>query len=289
MKTCEPLLSLRLSIGYRGRPAVLREASFCVERGEIVGLVGESGSGKSSLALAILRLLHLKGGTATGEIRFNGRDLASLPESEMRTVRGREIGLVPQSPATSLNPALRLGTLLDETWLAHANNRTGDRRQSYFLDLLDSVSLPAEKSFLRRYPRQLSVGQAQRMLIAMAILHRPALVIADEPTSALDAVTQTEILKLFTRLNSGLNMAVLYISHDLLSVSSLCHKVAILHEGEVVEFGSTEQIFRDPAHPYTRRLIDAIPKNPYGCNVAQTASGEKVAVGKPWDRRLSLV
>jgi ABC-type dipeptide/oligopeptide/nickel transport system ATPase component len=289
MKTCEPLLSLRLSINYRGRPAVLREASFSVERGEIVGLVGESGSGKSSLALSILRLLHLKGGMATGEIRFNGRNLASLPESEMRMVRGREIGLVPQSPGTSLNPALRLGTLLDETWLAHANNGCGDRRQGYFLDLLDSVSLPPEKSFLRRYPTQLSVGQAQRMLIAMAILHRPALVIADEPTSALDAVTQTEILKLFTRLNSGLKMAVLYISHDLLSVSSLCHKVAILHEGEIVEFGSTEQIFRDPAHPYTRRLIDAIPKNPYACNVAQTASGEKVAVGKPWDRRLSLV
>ena len=289
MKTCGPLLSIRLSIGYRDKPAVLRDASFSVERGEIVGLVGESGSGKSSLALAILRLLHLKGGTANGEIRFNGRDLASLPECEMRTVRGREIGLVPQSPGTSLNPALRLGTLLEETWLAHANKGCADRRQSHFLDLLDSVSLPAEKSFLRRYPTQLSVGQAQRLLIALAILHRPQLVIADEPTSALDAVTQTEILKLFTRLNSGLNMAVLYISHDLLSVSSLCHKVAILHEGEIVEFGSTEQIFRDPAHPYTRRLIDAIPKNPYACNVAQTASGEKVSTGKPWDRRLSLV
>ena len=131
------------------------------------------------------------------------------------------------------------------------------------LKLLASVSLPAEESFLRRYPRQLSVGQAQRLLIAMAILHRPALLIADEPTSALDVITQSEILRLFARLNRVLRMGILYISHDLLSIASLCCRIEILHEGEIVECGETEQIFRSPAHPYTRRLIAALPRNPF--------------------------
>jgi len=256
-----PLLSVRLSVDYPAKTAVLHDASFDVEPGEILGLVGESGSGKSTLALAILRLVGYRGGHVTGEVRFQDRDLVRFSEREMRRVRGREIAFVPQSPATSLNPSLRIGTHLNEAWIAHANGAVNLRRAN-FLSLLESVSLPAEESFLDRYPSELSVGQAQRLLIAMAILHKPALLIADEPTSALDVVTQAEVLKLFSRLNQGLNMAVLYISHDLLSVSSLCHRVAILHGGEIVEFGSTEQIFRDPRHPYTRRLIDAIPKNP---------------------------
>jgi ABC-type dipeptide/oligopeptide/nickel transport system ATPase component len=257
-----PLLSVRLSVDYPAKPAVLRDACFDVEPGEILGLVGESGSGKSTLALAILRLLGYRGATVSGEIQFQGNDLACTADREMRKVRGRQIGFVPQSPGTSLNPALRIGTHLNEAWAAHANGAM-DQRRTNFLSLLESVSLPAEEPFLKRYPRELSVGQAQRLLIAMAILHRPALVIADEPTSALDVVTQAEILKLFSRLNQGLKMAVLYISHDLLSVSSLCHRVAILHEGEIVEVGDTEQIFRDPQHPYTRRLIEAVPKNPF--------------------------
>lgn len=257
-----PLLSVRLSVDYPGKAAVLRDARFDVEPGEILGLVGESGSGKSTLALAILRLLAYRGGKVTGEIRFQDRDLTTLTESEMRIIRGREIAFVPQSPSTSLNPSLRIGTHLNEAWVAHANGAVS-RRRANFLSLLESVSLPAEDSFLTRYPGELSVGQAQRLLIAMAMLHKPALVVADEPTSALDVVTQAEILKLFGRLNQGLKMAVLYISHDLLSVSSLCHRVAILSGGQIVEFGPTEQIFRDPRHPYTRRLIDAVPRNPF--------------------------
>jgi ABC-type dipeptide/oligopeptide/nickel transport system ATPase component len=233
-----------------------------VEPGEILGLVGESGSGKSTIAMAILRLLNMRGAQVSGDIHFQGRNLVSMTEREMRKVRGCEIALVPQSPLTSLNPALRIHTHLDETWIAHANGPSEVRRPQ-FLKLLESVSLPAEDAFLDRYPGELSVGQAQRLLIAMAILHRPALVVADEPTSALDMVTQAEILKLFSHLNNGLKMAVLYISHDLVSVSSLCHRVAILHGGAIVEFGPTEQIFRDPQHAYTRRLIEAAPKMPW--------------------------
>jgi peptide/nickel transport system ATP-binding protein len=262
MNGSKPLLSVRLSAGYPGGTAVLRDARFEVQPGEILGLVGESGSGKSTLALAILRLLGYRGGSVSGEIRFQDQDLMALPEREMRRVRGRQIGFVPQSPGSSLNPALRVGTQLNEAWTAHANGALARRREN-FLSLLDSVSLPAEESFLGRYPGELSVGQAQRLLLATAILHKPSLVIADEPTSALDVVTQAEILKLFSGLNQRLNMAVLYISHDLLSVSSLCHRVAILHDGEIVECGNVEQIFRAPKHPYTRRLIEAMPRNQF--------------------------
>jgi len=257
----DPLLTLHLSVDYAGKPGALKNASLQIERGEVLGLVGQSGSGKSTLALAILKLLS-PASVCTGEILFQNRDLLTLSEREMRRIRGREIGLVLQSPLSSLNPSLRVGTQLMEAWKAHANGPAGKAR-AYQLDVLKSVSLPAEEGFLRRYPRQLSVGLAQRVLLAMSILHRPALLIADEPTSALDAITASEILQLFGQLNRELQMTILYVSHDLLSVASLCHRVAILHEGEIVECAKTEQIFRAPAHPYTRRLIAALPRNLY--------------------------
>lgn len=256
-----PLLSLDLSVDYPGKPGVLRHAAFDMAAGEIVGLVGQSGSGKSTLALAILKLLNLKGGRAEGVIRFRGRDLMALSEREMRSIRGREISLVLQSPLASLNPALRINTQLLEAWRAHCAD-AGAAWKARVMELLESVSLPAEESFLRQYPRQLSVGLAQRVLIALAILHRPPLLIADEPTSALDVVTQADILALFGRLSRELNMGVLFISHDLLSVASLCHRVAILHQGEIVEFAETARIFQSPAHPYTQQLISALPAMP---------------------------
>ena len=262
MTSPDPLLALNLSVDYTGKPGVLKNAALQINRGEVLGLVGQSGSGKSTLALAISRLLSPATARCTGEILFQNRDLMALSEQEMREVRGREIGLVLQSPLSSLNPSLRVGTQLMEAWRAHADGPR-DKARTYQLDVLKSVSLPADESFLRRYPRQLSVGLAQRVLVAMSILHRPALLIADEPTSALDAITASEILQLFGQLNQDLKMTILYVSHDLLSIASLCHRVAILHEGEIVECAKTEQIFRSPAHPYTRRLIAALPKNPF--------------------------
>jgi ABC-type dipeptide/oligopeptide/nickel transport system ATPase component len=256
-----PLLSVHISVDYPGRPGVLENLSLEMQGGEVLGLVGQSGSGKSTLALAILRLLSLKGGSVRGDVQFAGRNLMQLPEREMRELRGREISLVLQSPLTALNSVLRVGKQLAEAWRAHSSE-AGRARAHALASALESVSLPSDEGFLRRYPSQLSVGQAQRVLIAMAILHRPALLICDEPTSALDAVTQSEILELFARLNRTLGMTLLYISHDLLSVSTLCQRVAILHEGRIVESGTREEVFCSPRNPYTRRLLEALPLHP---------------------------
>jgi ABC-type dipeptide/oligopeptide/nickel transport system ATPase component len=258
MTSESPLLSARLSVDYRNKPGVLKNLSLEIQRGEIVGLVGESGSGKSTLALALLQLLQLKGAKVQGEIIFQGENLLQKKESQLRDLRGRQMSVVLQSPLTSLNPALRIGTQLKEAWRAHASG-TGDQCHAAVSAALRSVSLPDAEEFLKRRPSQLSVGQGQRVIIAMAILHRPALLIADEPTSALDTITQSEILSLFARLNRELDMAILYISHDLLSVAALCHRVAILRDGEIVECDAPDAIFDSPRHPYTQRLIAALP------------------------------
>ena len=254
-----PLLQARFSVDYANKPGVLRNVELELGEGEILGLVGESGSGKSTIALALLGLLDHKGGVVTGKILFDGRDLAELPPRAMRRIRGREIALVLQSPVASLNPALRIGTQIAEAWRAHNSEAKLWKKRA--LELFDLVSLPSEDGFLDRYPRQLSVGQAQRVLIAMAILHRPRLLIADESTSALDAITQAEILALFRRLNRELNMAMLFISHDLLSVASLCQRIAIRQNGRIIESGSTQQMFRDPRTEDTRALLQAVMQN----------------------------
>jgi len=223
--------------------------------------LGESGCGKSTLTLAILKLLHLKKGEAQGSIYFQGRDLMTLRERAMRELRGRDIALILQSPMSALNPALRIGTQMREAWKAHRRG-PGAECQAALMDALENVSLPRDEAFLQRYPSQLSVGQAQRVLIAMAVLHRPALLVADEPTSALDLITQAEILQLFASLSVKFGMSILYISHDLLSVATISHRVAVMHEGEIVECRRAAEIFRNPQHPYTRRLVQSLPAVP---------------------------
>jgi ABC-type dipeptide/oligopeptide/nickel transport system ATPase component len=254
-----PLLSLEISAGFPGRPDVLRDLSLEIERGEVLGLVGQSGCGKSTLALAILRLLHLKNGKASGSILFKSRELMSVPENRMRSLRGREIALVLQSPIASLNPALRVGTQMEEAWRVHAPRSTRPQCEEAILRTLDDVCLPAPTTILRQYPSQLSVGQAQRVLIALAILHRPDLLIADEPTSALDINTQSEVLDLFATLSRRLGMGILYISHDLLSVATISHRVAVMDRGQIVECSQTEDLFSRPSHPSTKRMMAALP------------------------------
>ncbi len=270
----ETLLNISLSARYGTKPNVLRGVTFEIGRGEILGLVGPSGCGKSTLSLAILRLLHLKRGEAHGSIVFQGRDLMQLREREMRALRGKEIGLVLQSPLASLNPALRIGSQFAEAWRAHVRGSREECQQA-IRQMLATVSLPSDDEFLRRYPSQLSVGQAQRGLIGMAVLHRPALLLADEPTSALDPVTQSEILKLFADLSLRFNMSILYISHDLLSVAAISHRVAVLSAGQIVECAETAQVFRNPAHPYTRALVDSIPLQALN----ELAGGQRLARG----------
>ncbi len=254
------LLQARISVDYPNKPGVLRDVAFEIAQGEILGLAGESGSGKSTIALALLRLLDHKGGTIEGEILFDGVDLLRLKPREMRRIRGREIALVLQSPLGSLNPVLRIGAQIEEAWRAH-NPAAPKQWRDRALELFERVSLPAADQFLERYPRQLSVGQAQRVLIAMAILHKPRLLIADEPTSALDAITQSETLALFQRLNRELGMAMLFISHDLLAVATLCSRIAILQQGRIIESGPTAQLFRDPRTDDTRALLQAVLHN----------------------------
>jgi ABC-type dipeptide/oligopeptide/nickel transport system ATPase component len=265
------LLSARFSVRYAGKPPVLRGVQLEIQRGEVLGLVGQSGSGKSTLAMAILGLLDKKRSPAEGTIRFEDTDLLQLSERELRALRGRSIALVLQSPLSSLNPALKIRTQLKEAWRAHASGTSADCANA-IRSSLQSVSLPADDEFLRKYPSQMSVGQAQRVLIAMAVMHRPALLIADEATSALDVITQSEILALFRELNRSTGMAILYISHDLASVAGICDRIAILHHGEIVECGATEQIFANPQHQYTQKLMAAIPRLLHASAQSKTAA-----------------
>lgn len=236
---------------------MLHDVAVSIAPGEIVALVGLSGSGKSTLALALLRLLHYRGGEISGSIRLAGRELVELREREMRGVRGKWIGYVPQSPAAALNDRLRVRTLLEETWRAHEPRRAPE---GFFAKLLESVQLPGGRDFLEKRAGELSTGQGQRLLIALAIMHRPSVLLADEPTSALDAITQAAVLRLFEDLNRRNGIAMLFISHDLLSVASIGHRVEILHEGRIVESGAPETIFREPRHPFTQELVKAIPR-----------------------------
>jgi ABC-type dipeptide/oligopeptide/nickel transport system ATPase component len=276
--TPDSLLSANVTVRYPGKPPVLRACSLEIAQGEVVGLVGQSGSGKSTLALAILGLLGRHRATIEGTIYFQGTNLLSMRERDLRNLRGRSLSLVLQSPLASLNPALKIRTQLQEAWRAHRDRTaTAADCEHAIQQALKNVSLPADPDFLQKHASQLSVGQAQRVLIAMAVMHRPALLIADEATSALDVITQSEILQLFASLNRETGMSILYISHDLPSVAGICQRIAILNEGEIVECGPTAQIFASPAHPYTRRLMSSlpqIPQRPEGVHAkAQIAAG----------------
>jgi ABC-type glutathione transport system ATPase component len=276
MTVAEPLLAATLSVDYRNKTGVLRNISLRLEQGEIVGLVGQSGSGKSTLALSLMGLLSLKGGKVSGEVIFRGKDILKSSEKELRAIRGREMSIVLQSPLAALNPVLSIGTQLSEAWAAH-EPRTDAQGSIAIQAALASVSLPSDKEFLRRRPSQLSVGQGQRVCIAMAALHRPALLLADEATSALDPITQCEILHLFRGLNRQMGTAILYISHDLLAVADLCHRICILDEGQIVECNTPENIFHSPRHEYTRRLVAALPSPPMRRSSSETKDRELVS------------
>jgi ABC-type glutathione transport system ATPase component len=255
----EPLLRVHLEAGYAGK-STLREIHLELERGEVLGLVGGSGAGKSTLVLSLLGLLPWRGGYVQGEVLLEGEDLLGLSERKLRAVRGRRIALIPQSPMSALNPAISLQSHFNEAWRAH-EKRAGAAFKRRVEELLAEVQLPSDGEFLRRRPAQISVGQAQRVLIALALLHRPALIIADEPTSALDPVTQTQIVDLLRRLNRIHGTTFLYVSHDLVSVLQLSDRIAILDAGSLVETLPVNRI-DEARHSATLSLLNALPVPP---------------------------
>ena len=239
------------------RVPVIDDLSLEVQEGEIVGMVGESGSGKTMTALAVMQLLP-RGADVSGSIRLEGQELLELPEAEMRHVRGAKVGMVFQEPVAALNPVFTVGGQLLAAIRAHRDLSRSDAR-TRAIELLGHVGLPEPELRLRQYPHQLSGGMCQRVMIAMALASGARLLVADEPTTSLDVTIQDEIVRLIRRLAVESGIAVLFISHDLGLVSRLCHRVAVVYAGQVVEAGPTRALLDAPLHPYTQALLRCVP------------------------------
>ena len=249
-------MQVNVSAGY-GKQTILKDVRFTLSAGERLGLLGSSGAGKSTLLLTLLGLLAHRGGWAKGQILFAGKDLLRLPGRAARGIRGRDIALVPQSPMSALNPALSILAHFNAAWAAH---RRPDKpvMMSRVDQLARRVRLPADPDFMKRKPGQISVGQAQRCALALALLHKPSLIIADEPTSALDPVNQTEVIELLRDISEEENAALLFVSHDLISVFRLCSGVAVLSGGFMMERIPLGEIAKNNS-PELRTLIGALP------------------------------
>lgn len=274
-----PILQIRLDAAYRSR-AILHDIAFEIAPGEALGLVGQSGAGKSTLVLSVMGLLGLRGGSAKGQVILDGQDLTSMKERELRRIRGRKIALVPQSPMSALNPALSLGAHFREAWKAHERFYT-PAFEHRVRTLLGEVQLPTDKEFLSRRPRQISVGQAQRVLIAMAMLHQPSLIVADEPTSALDPVTQVQVIDLLRTLSRRHGTSLLYISHDLVSVLRLANRIAVLEGGRIVECLPVKELKR-AREEATLAFIRCLPAPPDVLLQWQQDSVEKQAAERQY-------
>jgi peptide/nickel transport system ATP-binding protein len=226
--------------------------------GEVLGLVGESGSGKSVTSFSVLRLVSPPGRVIDGSIRFNGDELMTKSEAEMRDIRGDHISMIFQQPLSSLNPAYRVGFQIGEVYEIHRDvkRKVGEEKA---VDMLRRVGIPDPGRRARSYPHQLSGGQAQRVMIAMALAGDPALLVADEPTTALDVTIQAQILELIRSLQADLGMSVVLITHDLGIVAEMADRVAVMYAGQIVEQTDTRTLFRDPKHPYTSGLIGSVP------------------------------
>ena len=255
-----PAVSVRdLQIGTTsGRVPVIMDVSFDIAPGEVLGVVGESGSGKTTVGLSLLgharRGLRIDGGT----IMLGDQDILSLGDEELRQLRGSLVSYVPQDPASSLNPALRIGLQLREVLEAHSSGR-GDHDER-IAEMMREVALSDDPKYLRRYPHELSGGQQQRVGLAMAFANRPRLIVLDEPTTGLDVTTQATVLATVRELAVAHDVAALYVSHDLAVVAAVARRVAVMYAGRVVELGLAEELFDSSAHPYTRRLVGAIPR-----------------------------
>jgi peptide/nickel transport system ATP-binding protein len=265
-----PLLEVRrLGIEFPAQGAVssqsllaVRDLSLTIAPREVVGLVGESGSGKSVTSLALMRLLPPQARVAGEIVYANGkgpaRNLLVLPEEEMRSLRGSQIAMIFQEPMTALNPVMRVGDQIAEAVAVHTQT-TKKAAWDRAVAVMEEVAIPNPGLRARDYPYQLSGGMRQRVMIAMAVVNRPALLIADEPTTALDVTVQAQILELLAELRAKFGLAMLFISHDLAVVSQVADRIAVMYAGNLVELGSKHDIFHAPAHPYTRGLLNAVP------------------------------
>ena len=253
----EPLMRVRLRANY-GKQSILKDVQFDLCAGEVLGIVGSSGAGKTTLAIALMGLLGCRGGAASGEVLISGSNLLSMSRRQARCILGKTIAVVPQSPMTALNGAISLRAHFEEAWRAHRSSGRLELNARLF-ELMDGVQLPAgDEGFLRRKPGQISIGQAQRILIALALLHRPSVLVADEPTSALDPETQAEIISLLRKLSRCNATSLVYISHDLMSVLQLCDRVAVLDAGAIVECMPVAEI-EQMRHPAALSLFSALP------------------------------
>jgi peptide/nickel transport system ATP-binding protein len=284
--TGEALLEVRdLTVAFtrRGEPdsVAVDGVSFDVAPGQIVGLVGESGCGKSVTSMAITRLLPSRGVRVTGSVKMDGVDLLTLPESEMRERRGRDISMVFQDPLSSLNPVIPIGLQVTEVLARHRGMKK-EAARTEAADLLDRVGIPDPRRRLDSYPHQLSGGMRQRALIAIALACRPRLLIADEPTTALDVTIQAQILELLRELVRDTGAALVMITHDLGVVAGLCETVNVLYGGRIVERAQRHRLFATPRHPYTNGLLGSIPRLDAPAGEELNAIPGSVADNLPW-------
>ena len=241
-----------------GEVKAVRGISFDVNEGEVLGIVGESGSGKSVTSLSIMGLLQYPGRVVDGEILLNGEDILTYSKDQMRKVRGKEIAMIFQDPMTSLNPVYTIGNQVMEMILEH-EKMTKREARARAIEMLKLVGIPAAEKRIDSYPHEFSGGMRQRVMIALALSCNPKLLIADEPTTALDVTIQAQILSLIKRLNKQFGMTTMLITHDLGVVATVCDKVAVMYGGLIMEYGTADEIFYHPRHPYTMGLLGSIP------------------------------
>ena len=237
---------------------VVYDFNLSLKEGEIVGIVGESGSGKTMSALAIAGLLNRKDMKKSGEILFDGKDLLTCKRSELRSYQGNDISMIFQEPMTSLNLVKKIGAQVEESLKIHTN-LTKEERYQKAISILNDVEIKDPESVYHKYPHQLSGGMRQRVMIASAMILEPKILIADEPTTALDVTIQAQIIKLLKKLNKQKKTSILFISHDLSLVRTLCHRAIVMKQGYILEEGNIEEIFEHPKEAYTKQLIEAIP------------------------------
>ena len=242
-----------------GEVKALNDVSFSMKQGEVLGIVGESGSGKSVTAYSLMGLTAFPGKLIGGTLHFNGHEVEKMSEKEFRKMRGEEVSIIFQDPMTSLNPVYTIGNQIEEMVRLHTDKDKKQARKRA-KELLELVGINEPEKRLKQYPHELSGGMRQRVMIAIALACEPKLLIADEPTTALDVTIQAQILELMMELREKMGMSIIMITHDLGVVANMCEKIAVMYAGKIVEYGTTDEIFYNPQHEYTKGLINSIPK-----------------------------